>query len=302
MADDYVRLIPPIDITDSNLNSTNVPETDYDEYDAGTTYNDGDRVIITTGVHRVYLSTTTQTGNYPPDSLTTWIDEGATNAWRMFDASVNSVTSNPDTISFSITPDMLTNSVVLMGLFGQTATVAATSAASGEVYNNTYDLQDFSSVADWYEYFYMEYNTKTALTLTDLPAYSDLTISVTIDNTGGTAQCGVVVLGRQNVIGQAMFGLTTSIIDYSQKTTNDEGVTSVTEGAFSKRADVTVLVENGKYDSVQKMLSKYRATPIIYAVTSLYSSTVVYGYYTDFDLTIPHSVYAECTLTVEGLT
>lgn len=302
MSDDYVRLIPPIEVTDSNLTAINVPEDDHPVYDMGTTYHDGDRVIVTTGVHKIYLSTANnQQGSYPPDNLTTWIDEGATNAWRMFDTAVSSKTTNQDTIQFSIENTSLVNSVVLMGLFGQSVTVIATSAASGEVYNKSFDLMDFSDVTNWYQYFYMEYKTKTALTLTDLPAYSDMTISVTVDNTGGIAECGVVVIGRQNVIGQAMFGMKTSIIDYSKKVTNDEGVTTVTEGEFSKRADVTVLVENSQYDSVQQMLSKYRATPIIYAITNLYSSTVIYGYYRDFDITIPHSVHAECNLSVEGL-
>ena len=299
--DCYVRIVPPITIWDDNLTFSNVTEEDYVEYDELTEYEAGERVIIKTGVHKIYRSTTTQIGNYPPDSLTTWIDEGKTNKFRMFDMSVNSATTRDDLLNVSVTPSGYINAIVLMELFGEYVEVEATSTASGVVYRRTIQLQDYTDVTDWYQYFYFEFLRFDAMILTDLPAYDDLTIQVSVYNEGGVCECGVFAMGRQKIIGEELYGTKIGINDYSVKTTNDEGVTSVAEGAYSKRADISLAIENNKVDSTQRLLAANRATPIIYAVGNKYSSNVIMGYYKDFDITISTPAFAECSLSIEGL-
>ena len=51
-----LKVIPPVLITDSILTSSNVAETDYAVWSSGTTYSTGQRVIVTTGVHKIYES------------------------------------------------------------------------------------------------------------------------------------------------------------------------------------------------------------------------------------------------------
>ena len=51
-----MKLIRPETVTDSIFQSSDVPETDYSAWAGGTTYADGDRVIVTTGVHKIYES------------------------------------------------------------------------------------------------------------------------------------------------------------------------------------------------------------------------------------------------------
>ena len=296
-----VRVIPPVDIWDDNLGSSNVAEDEYPIYDSGTTYIKDDRVIVTTGVHKIYKSSTTQTGAYPPDNLASWIDEGNTNRFKMFDDGVASKTINADSIVVVITPDILFNALVLMEVAAKTVTVSCNSATSGLIYTKTIDMVDYTDITDWYQYFYNGFGRSSTLVLTDLPAYSDMTITVTIENTVGDAECGVFALGRQNVIGEELYGTKIGIIDYSVKTTNDEGVTSVTEGAFSKRADFSLAIENNKVDSTQRLLAANRAIPVIYAAGNKYNSNVILGYYKDFDITISTPAFAECSLSIEGL-
>jgi hypothetical protein len=56
----------------------------------GTTYADGDRVIVTTGYHKIYESQqAANTGNDPTtDDGTWWLEVSSTNRWKMFDAIV----------------------------------------------------------------------------------------------------------------------------------------------------------------------------------------------------------------------
>lgn len=301
MSDSLVRIIPPQNINDSNLTSSNVPENDYPLYDSGTTYNEGDKVIITTGVHKIYESTVTQTGVYPPENLVSWIDKGSTNRFKMFDDAVASKTVNPNTINVSLTMNGLVNSLALLELNAISVTITANSQSSGLVYNKTIDLIDYSEITDWYQYFYYEFQRKSTLVITDLPAYNDLTVNIIIDNNSGNAECGVLGIGRQNIIGEALYGVKIGIIDYSIKTVNDAGLVNIKEGAFSKRADIPVKIENNKIDSTHSLLASNRARSIIYAVTNRFDSTLIYGYYKDFDITIAHPAFAECGLSIEGL-
>lgn len=70
-----MRIIRPVEIDNSNLVSSNVPETPPAAYNAGTTYALGDRVSVVTGeVYAVYESLVgSNTGNAPASSPTQWL-------------------------------------------------------------------------------------------------------------------------------------------------------------------------------------------------------------------------------------
>lgn len=96
--------IKPIKITDNELISSTIPETDYVEWASGTTYSAGTRVIVTAqGIHKVYESLVgSNLGNYPPTDITSkWLEIGATNRWKAFDGKLGSHTAG------TLAPDLL---------------------------------------------------------------------------------------------------------------------------------------------------------------------------------------------------
>src|SRR5688572_26434651 len=122
-----MRVIPPMEITDSILTSSNVSEPDLGNGDAaawnsGTTYAQGDTAsIITGGVHRVYESL--QAGNLnhlpptpPIETNEYWIEVGPTNRWAMFDLFRNSQTERTSPIEVELTPGQRVNSIAILGL------------------------------------------------------------------------------------------------------------------------------------------------------------------------------------------
>lgn len=106
-------IIRPTTITDAMLHSTNVPESDYTEYNEGTPYSVGDYCIITTtGTHNIYLSLkNTNIGNYPPDNLIGtdpyWFDCGKTNRWKPFDEVVGSQASQSEMATWVLSPGLI---------------------------------------------------------------------------------------------------------------------------------------------------------------------------------------------------
>lgn len=115
-----MKTIRPITLTTANLTASNVAETDYAAWSSGTTYTLGQRAIYVVGEnHWVVESLQAGNLNHTPTGLTTdtwWLKVGNTNRWRMFDQSVNSQTSNANTISTTFTAAGRVDSVALLNI------------------------------------------------------------------------------------------------------------------------------------------------------------------------------------------
>ncbi len=299
-----LKVIPPLSITDSNLTSSNVAETDYSAWSGATTYALGDRVIVTTGVHKVYESL--QAGNLnhsPTTSPTWWIEVSPTNRWKMFDTSNSSQTTNANSIVVTITPGKVINSVSLLGLVATSVTIKLTDPIDGVVYNKTTSLNNNGNINNWYNYFFDPIVRKTSVVATDLPAYGSAVLEITITNTGSTAACSVCVVGAVRYIGEGInLGASVGIQDYSVKQKDDFGNYKLVQRSHSKRAKFSMAVLNTQIDALQDLLVELRTTPCMWIGDDNYTCTVVYGYYKDFDIVISYHLVSDCNLEIEGLT
>lgn len=299
-----MKIIRPALIDDAVLNSSNVPESET-VWSSGTTYAFG-AIVRGSGAaaHRIYESQ--QSGNLghdpAPDNGTWWLEAGATNRWRMFDGSVTSQTTNANSVEVELQAAGRINSVALLNLDAASATVSMMDATDGEVFNQTYSLVSPSGVIDWYAYFFEPIERLVDLLVTDMPPYADAAITVTIDDPGGTAKIGALVMGLSKDIGLAQYGATVGIQDFSRKEIDPFGNYSITKRAFAKRASFTVWSENGLVDQIQRLLAEYRAEPIVYVGSEEFGSTIVFGFYREFSIEIAYPTHSICTLSLEGLT
>jgi hypothetical protein len=300
-----LKVIPPLSITDSNLTSSNVAEADHAAYVAGTTYAIGNRVIVTTpNVHKIYESL--QAGNIGHDPLTSptwWIEVSPTNRWKMFDTSNTTQTTNSNSIVVTITPGRVVNSVALLGLEGTSVTIKVTDLTEGIVYNKTTSLNDNGVINNWYNYFVNSIVRRTDHVATDLPAYGTAAIEITITNTGSTAKCSTCVIGTTQDIGEGInLGASVGIQDYSRKEKNEFGDYVLIHRSWSKRAKFSMAVLNTQIDSLQNALTKLRTTPCVWIGDPNYTSTIIFGYYKDFDIIISNHIVSDCNIDIEGLT
>lgn len=296
-----MRIIKPVEITPAILTSSNVPETDYAAWSAATAYAVGDKVTYN---HRNYEALVAHTGANPETDTSDppkWLDLGANNRWRMFDDKVGSLTEQTGSIAVELQPGTVINSVALFNLLGRSATVTLTDPVDGIVYQRTVSLVD-AGVTDWYEWYFAPIGRQTDFVLLDLPAYGTATLSVTVDNASDTAACGHLVMGRQTDIGVALYGSGVGITDYSRKEADAFGNSMVVERSFSKRAEFDVMVETPQISRVQRLLAGIRAQPVVWIGAEGYESTVLFGYYRDFSISISGPSASDATITVEGLT
>lgn len=296
-----MKIIRPITVTDARLVSSTVAEPatvtnpDPAAWASGTTYAIDNEVHRTT-THRRYRSRVgSNLGNTPETSPTQWLDIGPTNRWAMFDTSVESQTTKLDSIVVEISPGSRVDSVALLNLDAQTVQVEATG------YDQTVNLV-YRNIVDWTGYFFEEFLTKSDVVFDDLPiSTNNITITIT-QTTGQVAGVGVCVVGLSREIGDARYGMSLGIQDYSAKSTDAFGNTTVVQRSYSKRMRVPVYVRAEFVDELARLLTLYRSSPLVWmAAPDDYASSIVYGYYRDFDTVIAYPSYSECNLEIEGL-
>jgi len=301
-----MQAINPLTITDSLFLSSNLAEDDYAAWSAGTTYALGTRVIVVS-VHKVYESASSgNTGNDPTTDTTGtyWIEVGATNKWKAFDQHISDPATNANTIQYVISSGAtVVNSLAFFGLSADTVQIQVVVSAV-EFYNTTIQLLDTSTVVDWYTYFFEPATIKAQeLLVADLPAYTNATITITITETGETVQVGQIVLGSLVTLGRTGYGSSIGIEDYSRKERDTFGNPVIIERAFAQKANYEVSILTADARRVQRFLSDYRATPIVWIGNQDPTyGLIVYGFYTQFSINLSTYSTSYSTIEVEGLT
>ena len=262
--------------------------------------------ITTTGTQSGTHTATAATSS--PDVNTSgstpkWLDWSATNRWKMFDAEVNTQTIVTTPLTVVFTPGAI-NALALLELSGTSATVTVKSAPGGSVVYSATKSLDGSVITDWYSYFTDPFTLIDSWVMTDIPAYASCEVTVSITAGSGNVYCGVMQAGLWYDIGNAQYGANVGIVDYSTKKIDSYGRTVLSVGNYSRRLNATLMMDTASFYKTHKLLVSLRAKPCIWigSEDSLYTPTVVFGYFKDFsiDVRYPTSVY--CSLQVEGLT
>lgn len=282
--------------------TSNVPENDYAEWNAGTTYSTlGTRVILLS-THKIYenVNITGNTNKSPDTSPTYWLEVSATNKWKMFDSVISTNTSNSGSVSFVLKPGTVINSLSLLELSATEVTIKMYTAADGFVYSKTISTLGNIPDPNWYDYFFATAIPKNQAVFNDLPAFGNAEFHITV--VGPTASVGLCVAGYKTLVGYAIeYGTSIGIQDYSRRERNDFGEIIFVQRAYSKRVNYKMKIPDRSIDSVQRLFASIRSTPVLWIGSEYYDSTIVYGFYKDFNMTLSNPIASDCILEVEGL-
>jgi len=301
--------IRPIAITNAVLTASNVAEADAAEWLPVTAFTIGQTCMVTTtangaatATHRIYVAQGSTTGNDPTvDSGTNWVSTGFTNRFKMFDSVIQSKTTRTGGIEVDLTPAGYSSNLAVINVTGASVDVVMSSAADGEVYNQSFSLTSFSGINDWYAYYFTPIVRKTDLVVSGLPLYSDAVITVSI-NDDGAASVGELVLGNFFEIGKSLNGASFGIIDYSVKNTSADGTITITQRPYAKRSDVDVLCQTARAAEINESLSRIRSTPVVWVADENNDVTILYGYFREFNTILSDYQSSIVSLQIEGLT
>lgn len=298
-----MKVIKPVALTDAMV-TTNAVES-VALYNAVATYALGD--VARLG-HSLYKSVQAGNAGHAPETEPLWWTRtGPSNAWAMFDGAVSTQTTRTASVNVSLTPGMV-NSLALFNLSGQALTVGVTNLADNtQVYSKTINL-DGTVIVDWYQYFFEPYVQLGDIVLTDLPPYPSVRVDVGVTTTrpAEAAAVGHCSVGNQYALGDAQYGATAGITDYSVKTTDAFGASTLVQRDFSKRASLKLSLPTGAINKVQRALASLRSTPCAWVgvehdPANTFAPLLVWGFYKDFSIDVAYATHSFCSLDIEGL-
>lgn len=298
-----LTVVKPLTLTPAMLVSTDVPETDHAEWAIGTTYAEGDRVIVAS-THSVYQSVIdSNTGNAPASEPTKWARVGPTNRWKAFDASVSSQTAQATSMAYRFTPGMAVSSFGALNLTGGTSMrLRLIDPTYGTVYDKTINLSRVPLSPGWWAWFFGERRAPSQALFNDLPSFPNADLLIDLQG-GPDLAVGVLLCGQQRQFALGVrAGVRLGIQDYSRKEKTEFGDTVLVERAFAKRATLQLVLSSSEVDSLNSFLAEVRATPCLWIASNRYESTTIYGFYKSFDIVLSYFDYSDCDLDLEGLT
>lgn len=265
----------------------------YPDYNAAVSYNTGDTVSSN---HKLYESLTTgNLGNAVADTLS-WLDVGATNLWTMFDPTYGSQTTNADSITLTLQPNKLLNTVYLGNLDAASVTITQVDSGFSETI-----LLSSHPVLDWYSWYYTTIFKKEDIAITGIPPYSLSALNITINNQGGTAKLGIMLAGESVILGKTSWGVRGSLLSYSGTTTDTFGNTTFLKRANAKRLELDVYMLEGYEDVIFRLLTKYADMPMLFIGSSSYQLTMSYAYLGAWEIPINVGTSKPMSIELRGL-
>ncbi len=226
-----MKILTSLVITDANLTSSTLPETDHAVWSAVTTYALGDRRIVLS-THKIYQSLQASnlnhnpildTQNDPDNPPVWWVEVSATNKWMPFDGQRNNQAIGAAPMNYVITPDVVTDGIAILNADAQDIDVVVT-FDTVEVFNQNFPMVT-RAVSDWYEFFFKPFQQKKNLYIDGLPPLIGAEISVTLNREVGDVALGILAPGNSLYIGEAVYGATSDIRSFTRSEPNEFGVT-----------------------------------------------------------------------------
>jgi hypothetical protein len=303
-----MKVLKTLVITDTNLTSSTVPETDYAAWLIGTTYGIGDRVIVLS-THKVYQSLQAgNTGNNPlldiqndPDNLPVWwVELGATNRWKAFDGLRNNVVTGSAPMTYVITPDIVTDGLAILNIDAQSIDVVVT-FDSVEVYNES-TLLVTRGVSNWYEFFFNPFEQKRNIYVDGLPPLIGAEISITLNRDVGNVSMGVLAVGASVFIGKAVYGALSDIRSFSRTEPNEFGVTSLVRRTPKVQTRQRVVADKGLTTFLFELREELESVPSVWSTvdeqsSDFYNAYILSGIYERFVINAENP--AQTTLELE---
>jgi len=245
-----MKVIVPVEVTESVLLYTNVTEADAAAWNSGTTYALGDQVMVS---HRVYTSAQASNTNHAVTDTAWWTDSGPTNRYKMFDTESNTQTVRALSIHVQLAAAGRIGAIALVGVEADSVRIQAGGAGSPIVY--TYDSEAIDvlerATTTWSEYFFGEFRYKTSLVRLDLPLGTNTVIDIEATKTSGNVKIGAVIMGTAYEMADTEINPVSDQIDYSRVNTDSFGTTTITRRKRVKKLTMRGLLTS---DEVERLV------------------------------------------------
>lgn len=237
-----------------------------------------------------------------PVTVPRWLDIGPNNTMAMFELLSGVATTRADSLQVTHAPGARGDALGLEGLRGESVRVQVSDGETDQ-YDETIPLVNHDVVVDWHSFFFGERTQRAAMVLDDLPIWvTQPEITLTVSAEGGEAAIAAYSFGRSFEVGGAQYGMRLGIRDFTLKERGAFGEWKVVQRPYSKTADVTGWLPNGRIDGVSDVLAALRAEPIFWRLVSRFNAATILGFYRGFHIEIEYSQWSIVSYEIEGVT
>ncbi len=320
-----MKVIVPIDITQSMLISSTVPEPDTGEpaaWDSASAYDynsslvpPGDRVYYNRRIYEVLRDlTASNNAKYTPEQTLTrrvpwWVEVAPTNKWAMFDSFRSTGTTMVGgTGTVVVEPgQLITSLAVLNNLNVNYINITAVSVSDNVVrLTQTYDVQRREGTTTWYQYFFQVFEYSKPLIITNLPTeYGNLRITLEFSGLGSMS-VGSVILGNYHNIGKLTLGASADALNFSVLERDTFGSLTMIPRRSVPKTTQSVYIDKNDLDGLISLKETLNAVPGLWIGIEdpdhpFYELFVVYGIYREFSFDIDNPIGPMATLELEEL-
>lgn len=258
----------------------------YPVYSGAVTYALGDIVSsLGTGIHLIYESLTAGNAGNALTDVTKWahvaaprvstgLDYNSTNRMRMFNESYGSQTECAEEIVIVLTPGTVVNTVALFNMSAYSVRVQQ--SVSG--YDQTTILRA-NPASGWYDWYYGgNLHEEDEAVFVDIPPYPASTLTITISNPGGTAKCGVCVIGKKKLLGSTQWGMNKEVNDHSRVVDDGFGGVTLNKGKLVERLNLDVHLVSGSESEIVRTLKAHNSEPLAMIGSTQFGLSILYCY------------------------
>lgn len=241
-----------------------------------------------------------------------WAKMGSTNKWAQFDPYTNTATTGIEVagggteISWSMRIDSA-GTIAFFNLVARDLSLVVRADDGTVLWSKDVVITPNTS-SSWFSYFYGGQAEQTPQDLFYiLPRNLFGNILDVVISSPGTCTLGMFRFGYNTYIGTTLYEPKVGIVDYSKKTTNDYGDTTLSVGAYKKYCNIDVSLEQSDIDKVFSRLASFRGRGVVVvadnsdAEEQQLQSMLLYGFLNDWYVNHKSINHTVCTVEVTGL-
>lgn len=265
-----MRIKKPLEITESRLLASDIPEPDLTQGEelwvSGQAYVAGD-TVIRTETHRTYVARQDVTSTTPPENdPINWADVGATNRYKMFDYFNNqpSVFDASGGATITLQPNSRVSSISVFGVEADHLTVTQRNGVGGNILAQyEYDLLTRFTTT-WYEYLTGEFIFRNTVVVMNLNPLTTSVFELTFTRQNGLASVETVTIGNPIFIGGLEYGATSDILDFSRIERDEFGGATLVPRKNVPTLGGSIFVEKSNIPRIVKFRKDNQATPLVF--------------------------------------
>jgi hypothetical protein len=301
-----MRVIKPLEITDSRLTSSSIAEPDTGEssWNAATSYSLGD-VVIRSTTHKKYENILAGVdAGIPENTPLRWIEIGSTNRWAMFDTLRNTQSVKASPVTVTLTPSARVDSIGILSVDADEVNIVVMNGID-EVYNETQTLNS-REVFDWYDYYFEEFVKVPNLVRFNLPPYATGVITITFTSVS-PVKVGAIVIGNETYLGKATHGALSEELNFSRIEREVTGESLLLQRRSVPKISARTIADKLLINKIRATRKDLNAIPAVWSGlddkqdNEYFETMLLLGVYKRFEINLDNNERVSINLEIEDI-